>query len=182
MLFEMIAGRRPFPGQDPLAIATAMLSQEAPRLRSVAPGTPPGLDALVAHLLSRSPHQRPASARQVLDALRSPATTRTLSVFGMQRRPGRLTLAVGCFLLVAVTGLVGWLRMKDPAGPIQPGSPPVVAVLPLANLSGDATRDYVAAGVADSLITSLAALPGITVLSRASVAEARARLSEPTRF
>ena len=178
MLFELIAGRRPFPGQDPLAIATAMLSQEAPRLRSVAPGTPPGLDALVAHLLSRSPHQRPASARQVLDALRSPATTRTLSVFGIQRRPARLTLAIGCLLVVAVAGLVGWLRMKDTAGPIQPGSPPVVAVLPLANLSGDATRDFVAAGVADSLITSLAALPGITVLSRASVAEARARLSD----
>ena len=41
MLFEMVAGRRPFAGHDALALATAMLSQEAPRLRSVAPGTPP---------------------------------------------------------------------------------------------------------------------------------------------
>ena len=53
--------------------------------------------------------------------------------------------------------------------------PPVIAVLPLANLSGDATRDYVAAGIADSLITSLAAVPSVTVLSRAAVAEARGR-------
>jgi tetratricopeptide (TPR) repeat protein len=178
MLFEMVAGRRPFAGHDALALATAMLSQEAPRLASATPGTPAGLDALVAHLLARSPDKRPASARQVLDALRSPTTTRSESGFGVHRRTGRLTLATGILLLVAVTGLVGWLRMKDPALTIQPDSPPVIAVLPLANLSGDAARDYVAAGVADSLITSLAALPGITVLSRASVADARARHSD----
>ena len=50
-----------------------------------------------------------------------------------------------------------------------------MAVLPLNNLSGDPSRDYIAAGVADSLITSLAMLPGVTVLSRAAVAEARGR-------
>ncbi len=175
MLFEMVAGRRPFAGHDALALATAMLSQDAPRLRSVAAGIPAGLDGLVAHLLARSPDKRPSSARQVLDELRSSTTTRTRSVFGMQRRPGRLTLAVGCFLLVVVTGLVGWLRMKDPAATMRADLPPVIAVLPLANLSGDATRDYVAAGIADSLITSLAAVPSVTVLSRAAVAEARGR-------
>ena len=178
MLFEMVAGQRPFPGHDALALATAMLSGEAPRLRNVAPDTPPGLEALVMQLLARSPHQRPASARHVLDQLRAPATTKTFSGFGTRRRPGWLTLTIGSVLLVMVAALVGWLRPKESADPIQQDTPPVVAVLPLSNLSGDPTRDFVAAGVADSLITSLAALPGITVLSRAAVADARARLSD----
>ena len=62
--------------------------------------------------------------------------------------------------------------------PIDPSAPPVIAVLPLANDSGDPTKDYVAAGIAESLISSLASLPSVTVLSRASVAEARARAKD----
>jgi TolB-like protein len=57
---------------------------------------------------------------------------------------------------------------------------PVIAVLPLANETGDPASDYLAAGVADSLVTSLASFPAVTTLSRAMVAEARARDSTPS--
>jgi tetratricopeptide (TPR) repeat protein len=50
--------------------------------------------------------------------------------------------------------------------------------MPLANVSGDPAKDYVAAGIAESLISSLAALPSVTVLSRASVTEARSRAKD----
>ena len=54
----------------------------------------------------------------------------------------------------------------------------MIAVLPLSNISGDASKDFIAAGIAESLISSLAAVPAVTVLSRASVAEARGRLKD----
>ena len=50
--------------------------------------------------------------------------------------------------------------------------------MPLTNASGDSGKDYIALGVAESLITRLAALPSITVLSRSAVADARSRLAE----
>ncbi len=56
--------------------------------------------------------------------------------------------------------------------------PPVVAVLPLTSISGDSSKDFIAAGIAESLISSLAKLPTVTVLSRASVSEARGRSSD----
>jgi len=56
---------------------------------------------------------------------------------------------------------------------------PIVAVLPLANATGDPANDYLAAGVADSLVTSLASLPTVTALSRAVVEEARGRQKTP---
>jgi TolB-like protein/DNA-binding winged helix-turn-helix (wHTH) protein/cytochrome c-type biogenesis protein CcmH/NrfG len=44
---------------------------------------------------------------------------------------------------------------------------PSIVVLPFANLSGDAKRDYLADGITDSLISDLArALPGISIVSR----------------
>lgn len=44
-----------------------------------------------------------------------------------------------------------------------------LAVLPLDNLSGDPTQDYFADGMTDELITELARIPGLRVVSRASI-------------
>jgi eukaryotic-like serine/threonine-protein kinase len=178
MLFEMIAGARPFAGHDPLALATAMLSKDAPRLTDVAPDTPGAVVALVAQLLARSPGQRPISARLVHDALRSAQTTRAGVVSGLARPSAPRLIALAALLLAAVLGLVGWLQWRGGSGGAGADAPPVVAVLPLSNLSGDPGRDYIAAGVADSLITSLASVPGVIVLSRAAVAEARGRAAD----
>ena len=49
----------------------------------------------------------------------------------------------------------------------------MVAVLPLTNMSGDAGNDYLGAGLSESLITSLASVPAVTVLSRSAVEESR---------
>ena len=44
-----------------------------------------------------------------------------------------------------------------------------IAVLPLANLSGDPAQDYFADGITESLITELAKIRGLRVVSRTSV-------------
>jgi TolB-like protein/DNA-binding winged helix-turn-helix (wHTH) protein/Flp pilus assembly protein TadD len=51
------------------------------------------------------------------------------------------------------------------------GSPPIrsLAVLPLSNLSGDPQQDYFADGMTDALITDLAKIRGLKVISRTSV-------------
>ena len=73
-------------------------------------------------------------------------------------------------VLAAVIALV--LGVQWNARQLGPASP-VVAVLPLANMSGDASNDYLGAGLAESLITSLASAPRVTVLSRGAVEESR---------
>lgn len=51
----------------------------------------------------------------------------------------------------------------------RPFSEPTLAVLPFANLNGDPARDYFADGVTDALITELARIPSVRVISRQSV-------------
>jgi TolB-like protein len=46
---------------------------------------------------------------------------------------------------------------------------PTLAVLPFANLNGDPAKDYFADGVTDALITELARIPAVRVISRQSV-------------
>jgi len=93
----------------------------------------------------------------------------------MTRRQALVGVAIAVVLTMATAmfGLKG--RPSSPSS----RSPTVVAVLPFVNASGDASRDFVAAGLSDSLIASLAALPPVTVLSRATITDARTRFTQP---
>jgi len=74
----------------------------------------------------------------------------------------------GFVAIGAVVGLVAAATLFSRDEP--PPAPPVsLAVLPLENLSGDADQQYFADGMTEALITSLAQLRGLTVISRRSV-------------
>jgi tetratricopeptide (TPR) repeat protein len=176
MLFEMVTGRRPFPGADAVAVASAVFRNPAPKLRAAfdGPSVPPALEALVARLLEREPSRRPGSGDEVLvalsplrDAESSPLARRTAALRSRVPTSAIVFVATALAVAVMVAGRVQWGSRA--AGP---GSP-VVAVLPLTNMSGDAANDYLGAGLAESLITSLASTPRVTVLSRSAVEESR---------
>jgi serine/threonine protein kinase len=73
MLFEMLAGERPFLSESPVGILGQQLSQSPPRFADrIGPGVvPPVVERAVHRLLARDRHQRPATAREVEDQLSS---------------------------------------------------------------------------------------------------------------
>jgi tetratricopeptide (TPR) repeat protein len=172
MLFEMISGQRPFAGHDPVALASSKLSSEAPDLRSTGALVPRPLELLVRSLLAREREQRPQSAAVVLRQLQA--------VYGPPKPARSVAAMLAAVVLLAVVAGFGVREIRRMAAVEAPANatPPVVAVVPLENMSGDAGRDFVSAGIAESLISSLAALPTITVLSRGAVAEARNRIPQ----
>jgi len=70
-------------------------------------------------------------------------------------------------ILVAAASYL-YLGRKKPAAPATPRITSL-AVLPLANLSGDANQEYFSDGMTDALITGLAQLGSIKVISRTSI-------------
>lgn len=60
-------------------------------------------------------------------------------------------------------------RFIAPVGRERSFAEPTLAVLPFANLNGNSEKEYFADGVADALITELASIPAIRVISRQSV-------------
>jgi serine/threonine-protein kinase len=179
VLFEMISGQRPFTGNDPIQLASSKLAHDAPPLSSTVRQVPSALNELVASLLSRERDHRPASAAAVLAQLDAIYGSDTTVAMPAQRSRNSMVLIALAVVIVMLGGYGVWqARGFGGAASTNVSSPPVIAVLPLANVSGDAGRDFIAAGIAESLITSLAALPTVTVLSRASVTEARGRLKD----
>jgi TolB-like protein len=68
-------------------------------------------------------------------------------------------------MLLVALAIVAWF-FKDYVEHTVRGEAPTLAVLPLANLSGNPSNDYLGVGVAETLISDIAGVSGITVVSR----------------
>ena len=95
----------------------------------------------------------------------APAQQREFEIDREQPRPRRgAVMAVGLAAVVVATLLI-W----QPWRPSRPPDPITsLAVLPLANLSGDSEQDYVAEGLTDLLINELTQIGSLRVISRRS--------------
>ena len=69
VLFECLTGRTPFMAETAYQLVAQVLEDLPPRVRSLSPEVPEGLDALVAELLEKSPDKRPPSALAVYERL-----------------------------------------------------------------------------------------------------------------
>lgn len=70
VLFQLLAGRLPFTGESPVAVALKHVNEQPPSLSSLGVEVSPALAAIVERLLQKDPHDRFASANEVASALR----------------------------------------------------------------------------------------------------------------
>jgi DNA-binding NarL/FixJ family response regulator len=69
VLYELLSGRPPFPGDDPLIVFSQILHAPLSPLREVAPHVPAALESFVQKLMAREADARYATAQETLDAL-----------------------------------------------------------------------------------------------------------------
>jgi serine/threonine protein kinase/tetratricopeptide (TPR) repeat protein len=145
VLFEMTTGRRPFSGDDVLSLLYQIAHEPAPLLRVVRPGLSIELEAVVARCLEKAPLRRFSDAGALLRALRgecsddgSGSPTRTAASPGGAPESG-------------------------PGRGIRS-----LVVLPFENRSGDPAQEFFADGMTDALITDLAQIEALRVISRTS--------------
>lgn len=114
VLFEMLAGRAPFPGDNPAAVLRQVLTTDAPVLSSVQPGLPEALDGIVGRALARDPADRFQTAGEFAEALRAVEGRSGPPVLGRGERRALVGLT-----LAALLAVLGWmaLRPREPTPP-----------------------------------------------------------------
>lgn len=160
VLYEMLAGQRPFRGDYEQAVIYGILNEDPAPLLTVRPETPAALAALVAKALSKDPADRYAEMTHLLrdiEALRSPATSSppkpSPPALFSKRRWVALTAAV---LLALLGGLWVVMQVRPPSSSEghAPGARTAVAVLPFSVHASDAFG-YLDVGMVDLLSTKL---------------------------
>ncbi len=167
VLYQMAAGRLPFDAASLPALANAITGQEPAPLGA---GVPAGLRAVITRCLAKQPERRYQRGGEVRVALEALGRARAPAGAGAGLRRAALPLA-GVALLAIAAAVVfapGGLRERLAQAPARPRIRSL-AVLPLANLSGDPAQEYFADGMTEELITDLAPIPSLKVISRTSV-------------
>ena len=159
VLYEMATGQPAFSGAATSQIREAVLSQDPPPVRKLNPHVQAGLERVIAKALKKRPQDR----YQRVSELRTELTRMRREIRFRWRRAVALATCVLVALLVGVGWRLGWRRPVLRAGQIQS-----IAVLPLANLSADPNQEYFSEGLTDGLITDLAQIGSLKVISHAS--------------
>jgi predicted Ser/Thr protein kinase len=117
VLFECLAGSRPFDRESELSVVFAHLNEPPPRLSEVRPDLPASFDDVFAAALAKSPAERYSTCGDLVEAARAALQGRTL--VPRRRRRRRLAVAV-IAAIVAVGAVVGGIllgRNGSPPGP-----------------------------------------------------------------
>jgi serine/threonine-protein kinase len=184
VLYEMLAGRRPFDGASSDEVSSAIRHADPVPLAEVRPDVPPALAALVATALAKSPDARHASAHALERELLAlglagevPGGAPPLATTGRSaaaRRRALRTAAATLLPLLALGGAGAWwatgARRDAAAGAtVSPtAARATIAVLPFVDHSPGGDQEYFSDGISEELIATLARVDGLRVASRSS--------------
>lgn len=152
VLYEMISGKNPFTHGNTAETISAILSNN-PSLPSQTVQTSREMDRIVHRCLEKKSEDRYQSASDLLVHLDS--VTRTMERQAPTSR--RLVRAVVTFAFLALLCFVSLFIYS------QVTKPKSVAILPIENVSGDPTLDYLGDGLAESITTKLSGLSNLHV-------------------
>jgi len=176
LLYEMVTGRRPFEGENGVAIAHAIVHSDPVRPSVLRPEISAELAALVMGLLARDPAGRPAPAEAVvaeLTALESPlAASKVRRRHARFSRSMRRTLAWTATALVVAAGVMATWRLRPGAGNAV-AQPRIVAVIPFDDSTGREDSGYLPIALGDEIATRLSHFSAVGVTSEGTTQEYR---------
>jgi serine/threonine protein kinase/tetratricopeptide (TPR) repeat protein len=186
VLYEMATGRLAFPGNTAAVVHEAVLNRAPVLLEQLKPELPPKLQEIINKALEKDRKLRYQSAAEIrtdLQRLRrdtdsgraqipsEPPQLGAAIVVPTERTPrdshwARWWLAGAITFVVLIAGVVAtWFYLASRRD-TQIDS---IAILPFVNASGDPDSDYLSDGITEEIINSLAQVPRLRVVPRATV-------------
>jgi tetratricopeptide (TPR) repeat protein/predicted Ser/Thr protein kinase len=194
VFYEMLGGPQPFQTDSFIGTVARVLHEDIPPLTTIAAKIPPGLDAIIQHMLAKDPAARYATAEDVAADLRAvqrgdqPSAAKwlggeTKSKAKLARRTMLIGGAVLLLLLAAIPlrhTIARWIGADAPAGKLTLGisGPPVLqtlAVLPITTADADAQVAALGNGLVEMLTAKMTRLGIDHSLQVVSSSELRAR-------
>jgi TolB-like protein/tRNA A-37 threonylcarbamoyl transferase component Bud32 len=176
VLFNVLAGRPPFLGSNPVSVIRQASETQAPKLRSLAPSLDRDVETICARCLERDPKARYQSAGDLAADLERwldgrPIVARRVSLpartWRWSQRNPKLVGAATAGLLLGATAV--WLFRGELFRASQFNPPDrSIAVLPFTDSSERKDQEYLCDGISEEILHTLAQVDGLRVAGRTS--------------
>src|SRR5215468_8451582 len=176
VLFNVLAGRPPFLGSNPVSVIRQASETQAPKLRSLAPSLDRDLETVCARCLERDPKVRYQSAGDLAADLERwlggrPIVARPVSpparIWRWSQRNPKLVGAATAGLLLGAAAV--WLFRGELFRASQFNPPDrSIAVLPFTDSSQAKDQEYLCDGISEEILDTLGTVQGLRVVGRTS--------------
>ncbi len=180
VLYQLLTGQPPFAGGTTYETIKLLLDTEPRPPRLLNPKIDRDLSTICLKCLEKDPQRRYSSALALAEdserwLKHEPIQARHTGIFArgqkwVLRNPTSALLVASLFALAAAAGWIVW-KSELIARPLTTG----IAVLPFENLSDEKDHAAFADGVQDDILTKLAKIADLKVISRTSVMEYRGK-------
>src|SRR5437879_2688084 len=174
VLYQLLTGQPPFAGGTTYKTIKLLLDTEPRQPRLLNPKIDRDLSTICLKCLEKDPNRRYSSALALAEDLEhwlkhEPIQARRTGIVArsrkwVRRNPSIAVMAAMLLALAIPLGVMIW-NSEFPRQPVTTG----IAVLPFGNLSDDKEHAYFADGVQDDILTKLAKIADLKVISRTSV-------------
>jgi len=173
LLYQMATGRQPFQDKVAARLIDTILHEAPSPPQTLNRHLSLELERIIVKCLEKDPENRYQSAKELDVDLRRMQSASFVSPAPVSRKSSQrwvIITTTGCAIIIASAIGFGVHRFRDRFA-IRPGAPQIqsLAVLPLENLSHDPEQEYFAEGMTDELITQLAQISALRVISKTSV-------------
>ncbi|MGI8957362.1 MAG: protein kinase domain-containing protein [Chthoniobacterales bacterium] len=162
-LWYLLGGRTPFASRSPGKVK----DQPLPLEQLAAAKVPVPMIGLLRSMLATNPTKRPQSARELLTALRR--CREALEAKPRRRKLLKWAALALAFVTIGAVGLTNYFSHHSSTAMMAPEKS--IAVLPFDSLSNDKEDSFFAVGVQDAILSNLARIADLKVISRTSVAQ-----------
>jgi hypothetical protein len=118
VLFECLAGTRPFDRESELSVVFAHLNEPPPSLSDLRPELPEAFDDVFATALAKAPSERYSTCAELIEAAHAAVQGRT--VVPRRRRRGRIVLAGIASVVVVAAAIGGILTVRGGSDSTSP--------------------------------------------------------------
>jgi serine/threonine protein kinase len=167
VLYEMLTGHLPFSGEYPEPLMYSILNEEPKSLSKYLNNVPEVLQDIIDKLLEKDPNERYQNLSDLLVNLTS--FVKEDDSIMMKTKPAivKLLLRKKAYFYGSISILLVILLLTIGRSYVFPDRREgnFIAVLPLKNISNDVEQEWFAEGMTDALITDLAQISGLRVIS-----------------
>jgi serine/threonine-protein kinase len=170
IFYEMLTGRLPFKGEYPEPMMYSIVNEEPKSLSQYLTDVPELLQAIIEKLLKKDPNERYQNISEMLVDLK-PLVKESKSVV-IKTRPAITRLLFRkkshLFGIATIFIVILLLILGKPYLFPERSTGNSIAVLPLQSITQDSEQEWFTDGMTDALITELAQISGLRVISRSS--------------